>query len=33
MIERWRREYNQVHPHSALKYQPISPKAVFSIIL
>lgn len=27
-IEKWRREYNQVRPHSALGYKPPAPKAV-----
>jgi transposase InsO family protein len=28
LIEQWRREYNQVRPHSSLGYQPPAPKAV-----
>jgi putative transposase len=28
LIEQWRKEYNQVRPHSALKYQPPAPEAV-----
>ena len=28
LIEGWRREYNQVRPHSALGYQPPAPEAV-----
>jgi putative transposase len=28
LIERWRREYNQVRPHSALGYRPPAPEAV-----
>ena len=28
LIERWRREYNQVRPHSALGYRPPAPAAV-----
>jgi transposase InsO family protein len=27
MIERWRRAYNQVRPHSALAYRPLAPEA------
>ena len=28
LIEHWRREYNQVRPHSALGYKPPAPEAV-----
>jgi transposase InsO family protein len=28
LIERWRREYNTVRPHSSLGYRPPSPEAV-----
>ena len=28
LIEQWRREYNQVRPHSALRYRPPAPEAV-----
>ena len=28
LIERWRREYNQVRPHSSLGYKPPAPEAV-----
>ena len=28
LIEQWRREYNQVRPHSSLKYQPPAPEAI-----
>jgi len=28
LIERWRQEYNQVRPHSALGYRPPAPEAV-----
>ena len=28
LIERWRREYNTVRPHSALDYRPPAPEAV-----
>jgi transposase InsO family protein len=30
LIERWRREYNQVRPHSSLGYQPPAPEAKMS---
>ena len=30
LIEQWRKEYNQVRPHSALKYQPPAPEAVLT---
>ena len=32
LIEQWRREYNQVRPHSALKYQPPAPEAVLTVV-
>jgi len=32
LIEQWRREYNQVRPHSALKYQPPAPEAVLTMV-
>ena len=28
LIERWRREYNTVRPHSALGYRPPAPEAI-----
>lgn len=28
IIERWRREYNQIRPHSSLNYRPPAPEAV-----
>ncbi|SVD31640.1 uncharacterized protein METZ01_LOCUS384494 [marine metagenome] len=28
LTERWRREYNEFRPHSALNYQPPTPSAV-----
>jgi len=28
LIEQWRREYNQVRPHSALRYRPPAPEAI-----
>ena len=31
LIEQWRREYNQVRPHSALGNKPPAPEAILSI--
>ena len=31
LIEQWRREYNQVRPHSALGYRPPAPEAVLTM--
>ncbi len=28
LVERWRREYNTVRPHSALNYRPPAPEAL-----
>ncbi len=28
LIEEWRKEYNQVRPHSALNYRPPAPEAI-----
>jgi len=28
LIEQWRKEYNQVRPHSALRYKPPAPEAI-----
>jgi len=28
LVERWRKEYNQVRPHSSLRYRPPAPEAV-----
>jgi transposase InsO family protein len=33
LIEQWRREYNQVRPHSAKNYRPPAPGAVLSVAL
>ena len=33
LIEQWRQEYNQVRPHSALRYQPPAPEAKISVTL
>ena len=32
LIEQWRREYNQVRPHSSLGYRPPAPEAILSAI-
>ena len=31
LIEQWRREYNQVRPHSALGYRPPAPEAILAM--
>jgi hypothetical protein len=31
LIEQWRREYNQVRPHSALGYQPPAPETILTM--
>jgi len=28
LVERWRREYNQIRPHSSLGYRPPAPEVV-----
>ena len=33
LIEQWRKEYNQVRPHSALNYRPPAPEAIISLTL
>ena len=33
MIEQWRREYNQVRPHSSLGYRPPAPEAILTAIV
>jgi putative transposase len=33
LIEQWRREYNQVRPHSALGYRPPAPEAIIPVLL
>ena len=30
LIERWRKEYKQVRPHSSSGYRPLAPEAVCS---
>jgi len=32
LIEQWRKEYNQVRPHSSLGYRPPAPEAVLTAI-
>jgi len=32
LIEQWRRNYNQVRPHSALGYQPPAPEAILATV-
>ena len=31
LIEQWRREYNQVRPHSSIGYQPPAPEAILTV--
>jgi len=33
LIEQWKREYNQVRPHSSLSYRPPAPEAIMPKIL
>ena len=33
LIEQWRKEYNQVRPHSALDYRPPAPEAIVQLTL
>jgi len=33
LIEQWRREYNQVRPHSSLGYRPPAPEARIPVTL
>jgi transposase InsO family protein len=33
LIEQWRKEYNQVRPHSALGYRPPAPEAIMPVIM
>ena len=32
LIEQWRKNYNQVRPHSALGYQPPAPEAILTTV-
>jgi transposase InsO family protein len=31
LIEAWRKEYNEVRPHSSLKYRPPAPEAILTM--
>ncbi len=33
LIEEWRKEYNQVRPHSALNYRPPAPEVIILLTL
>ena len=33
LIEQWRKEYNQIRPHSSLRYRPPAPEAVMPVTL
>ena len=33
LIEQWRKEYNQIRPHSALRYRPPAPEAIVPAIV
>jgi len=33
LIEQWRQEYNQVRPHSALRYRTPAPEAIMPVIM
>jgi len=33
LIEEWRKEYNQMRPHSALRYRPPAPQAIMPVTL
>jgi transposase InsO family protein len=33
LIEQWRKEYNQVRPHSSLGYRPPAPEAIMASTL
>jgi len=33
LIKEWRREYNQIRPHSALAYRPPAPEAIIPVTL
>jgi len=32
LIEQWRRDYNQIRPHSALRYRPPTPEAILTAV-
>jgi hypothetical protein len=33
LIEQWRKEYNQVRPHSVLNYRPPAPESIMPVTL
>jgi transposase InsO family protein len=33
LIEQWRREYNHIRPHSALRYRPPAPEAIMPALM
>jgi len=33
LIEQWRKEYNQVRPHSSLRYRPPAPESILSAVV
>ena len=33
LIEQWRKEYNQIRPHSALSYRPPAPEAIMPVVM
>ncbi len=33
LIEQWRKEYNQIRPHSSLGYRPPAPEAIMPVIM
>ena len=33
LIEQWRRDYNQIRPHSSLGYRPPAPEAILSAVM
>jgi putative transposase len=33
VIEKWRREYNTIRPHSSLSYRPPAPEAILPLDL
>ena len=33
LIEQWRKEYNQIRPHSALNYRPPAPETIMPVIM